>query len=201
MGSLPCYDNNEGVLFCRAELIASLNLKAAILGTYVIDPVCLKKELPSLFGEDASVPTLLLHGQREFSNNYNTARKSKHKKLRFPSTNNNPNKRTKAENYSTPSTEGDINENVITLDHHKDHVHSRINFPDNHSVEEESVENLKVVPQQDELIPAEEGWRRASKHTSQQLENISLCSDAEDNDSAILLSSDDDDEEEREKIV
>ena len=202
LGSLPYYDNNEGVLFCRAELIASLNLKAAIVGTYVLDPACLKKELPSLFGEDASVPTLLLHGQREFSINYRTSRKSKYKKMRFPSTNNNRNKRMKAENYSTHSTEGETNENFITVDHHKDQVYSRIDVPENDSVEEDSVEKSKVVQQQDELLPAEEGWRHASKHASQQLENISLYSDADNNDIARLLSSDDDDEEEeRENIV
>lgn len=56
-------------LFDRSELLKNLDLQAAIIGTYTLDPVSsihehLVHEFPTLFEEDAMVPTLVLHGKR-----------------------------------------------------------------------------------------------------------------------------------------
>ncbi|KAL7569890.1 hypothetical protein ACA910_008557 [Epithemia clementina (nom. ined.)] len=50
-------------LFDRSALVASLDLNAAILATYTVDQRSLLHEFPTLFGENATVPTLVLHGR------------------------------------------------------------------------------------------------------------------------------------------
>ena len=62
--SCQCGANDPPPLFHRSALVASLNLKLAILGTYTLDPSALVQEMPSLFGSEAKVPTLVLHGQK-----------------------------------------------------------------------------------------------------------------------------------------
>jgi hypothetical protein len=51
-------------LFNRLALVASLDLKAAIIGSFSIDPNTLQKEFPKLFGANATIPTLVLHGRK-----------------------------------------------------------------------------------------------------------------------------------------
>jgi hypothetical protein len=54
-------------LFDRAKLIESLDLKAAIIGTYSLDPKTLVREFPKLFDghHQSQVPTLVLHGVKD----------------------------------------------------------------------------------------------------------------------------------------
>lgn len=57
-------------LFDRAKLIESLDLKAAIIGTYSLDRQTLTHEFPKLFDHEHSqknrqVPTLILHGVKD----------------------------------------------------------------------------------------------------------------------------------------
>ncbi|EEC49115.1 predicted protein [Phaeodactylum tricornutum CCAP 1055/1] len=51
-------------LFDRSRLVAQLNLKAAILVSYTVQPSWLAKEFPTLLGPHANVPTLVLHGKK-----------------------------------------------------------------------------------------------------------------------------------------
>jgi len=78
-------ENSVLPLFNRSKLISSLDLSAAIVGTYTFDPLWLHHELPMLFPQPSkattaklqgdfiaapeikSVPTLLLHGLHESS--------------------------------------------------------------------------------------------------------------------------------------
>eukprot|EP00984_Skeletonema_dohrnii_P001064 scaffold331_cov123-Skeletonema_dohrnii-CCMP3373.AAC.4 len=72
----PPDDNNRPPLFDRAEFINSLDLAAAIVGTYTIgDLEYLKEAFPKLFPSSKNVdgssvrshvPTLVLHGQKGF---------------------------------------------------------------------------------------------------------------------------------------
>jgi hypothetical protein len=48
-------------LLDKSRLVASLNLRAAILRTYTVDIAFVRHKLPSLFG---GVPTFLLHGHK-----------------------------------------------------------------------------------------------------------------------------------------
>ncbi|GKY96711.1 hypothetical protein MPSEU_000630600 [Mayamaea pseudoterrestris] len=73
-----CGSRQAPPLLDRSKLVASLDLKAAIIATFSIDanihshasskPTATSRwlplEFPSLFGPDATVPTLILHGQR-----------------------------------------------------------------------------------------------------------------------------------------
>ena len=63
-----CGYGNAPPLFDRRQLIAELDLRAAILATYSVDPQWCLEEFPSLFAESSSrrIPTLVLHGQRGF---------------------------------------------------------------------------------------------------------------------------------------
>lgn len=54
-------------LLDRGRLVASLNLKAAIVASYTVEPSHIIKEYPSLFGPDSNVPTLILHGHKGMS--------------------------------------------------------------------------------------------------------------------------------------
>lgn len=65
--SCRCGANNPPPLFSRSKLVASLDLKAAIFGSFSLDPAALVKEFPSLFGADADIPTLVLHGKKGWS--------------------------------------------------------------------------------------------------------------------------------------
>lgn len=64
----PCHCGARGAphLFDRSALLKELDLHAAILGTFSLDPQWLVEEFPSLFAEDARVPTLVLHGRKGF---------------------------------------------------------------------------------------------------------------------------------------
>lgn len=52
-------------LLNRSKLIQSLDLKAVIMATFSMNLFWLAKEFPSLFGEEATVPILLLHGDKK----------------------------------------------------------------------------------------------------------------------------------------
>eukprot|EP00978_Attheya_sp_CCMP212_P014711 scaffold37608_cov44-Attheya_sp.AAC.2 len=55
------------VLFDRAQLVASLDLVAAVIGTYTLNPEAISRELPTLVSSHAVVPTLVLHGHKGLS--------------------------------------------------------------------------------------------------------------------------------------
>ncbi|CAB9512602.1 expressed unknown protein [Seminavis robusta] len=50
-----------------SKLIASLDVKAAILATYTLSPRWIAKAYPKLCGPEGTVPTLILHGQKGLS--------------------------------------------------------------------------------------------------------------------------------------
>uniref|UniRef100_A0A7S3L1C7 Tyrosyl-DNA phosphodiesterase n=1 Tax=Amphora coffeiformis TaxID=265554 RepID=A0A7S3L1C7_9STRA len=58
-----CGARQPPALFDRQALVASLDLQCAILATYTLDKRWLVQAFPSLLGSDATVPTLVLHGQ------------------------------------------------------------------------------------------------------------------------------------------
>jgi hypothetical protein len=62
-----CGSRQPPPLFSRSRLVASLKLKAVVLGTYNVQPACLPEEFPTLFGPDATVPVHVLHGQKGWS--------------------------------------------------------------------------------------------------------------------------------------
>ena len=51
-------------LFHRERLVQSLDLKAAILGTYTLDLQWASETFPQLIGPESTVPTLILHGHK-----------------------------------------------------------------------------------------------------------------------------------------
>jgi hypothetical protein len=59
-------------LFDRAALIQSLNLKAVIWSTYTMEPEAWASEYPTLFGPDATIPTLVMHGKKGWTWNEHT---------------------------------------------------------------------------------------------------------------------------------
>jgi len=59
--SCTCGALNPPPLLDKNQFIASLDLRAAILGTYTLDLSFVRRELPTLFG---GVPTLVLHGHK-----------------------------------------------------------------------------------------------------------------------------------------
>lgn len=54
-------------LLDRERLVASLDLKAAIVASYTVAPSHIIREYPSLFGPDSVIPTLILHGHKGLS--------------------------------------------------------------------------------------------------------------------------------------
>ena len=64
MGGCQCGAKNPPPLFDRSALVASLDLKAAIFATYSLNADGLAQEFPCLFGKEASIPTLVLHGNK-----------------------------------------------------------------------------------------------------------------------------------------
>ena len=72
-----CQCQQQPPLFDRSRLIQSLDLKAAIVGTYTFDPQWISKEIPALFplpttstcsNDKKCIPTLLLHGHQSIGN-------------------------------------------------------------------------------------------------------------------------------------
>jgi hypothetical protein len=59
-----CGSRQAPPLFHRERFVNSLQLEAAILGTYTIDVEWMAQTFPQLVGPNASVPTLILHGQK-----------------------------------------------------------------------------------------------------------------------------------------
>lgn len=59
-----CGSQQAPPLFSRERLLKSLSLKAVILGTFTMDPRWLGNEFPEIFGPDATIPTLVLHGDK-----------------------------------------------------------------------------------------------------------------------------------------
>ena len=62
--SCTCGAKSPPPLLDRSALVASLDLKAAILATYTVDGESVFQEFPTLFGPTATVPTLVLHGRK-----------------------------------------------------------------------------------------------------------------------------------------
>jgi Tyrosyl-DNA phosphodiesterase len=52
-------------LFSRERLLKSLSLKAVVMGTFTLDEHWLRRDLPKLFGHSATVPTLVVHGDKK----------------------------------------------------------------------------------------------------------------------------------------
>jgi hypothetical protein len=73
-------NNRPPPLLDRSRLVESLSLKAAILATYTVEPDAVMNEFPCLFGPAATVPTLVLHGQKKWT----AYRKSEIKKRNAP---------------------------------------------------------------------------------------------------------------------
>lgn len=63
-------------LLDRERLVASLDLKAAIVASYTVAPSYVIREYPSLFGPDSMVPTLVLHGHKGLSERMRENRQS-----------------------------------------------------------------------------------------------------------------------------
>ena len=66
-----CGSQQPPPLFHREKFVHSLDLKAAILGTYTIDLEYMMDQFPSLVGPNSTVPTLILHGHRGLMNQIN----------------------------------------------------------------------------------------------------------------------------------
>ena len=59
-----CGARKRPPLLAREKLVKSLKLKAAIIATFSVDLKYMAHAYPTLCGPDATVPTLLLHGQK-----------------------------------------------------------------------------------------------------------------------------------------
>jgi hypothetical protein len=59
-----CGSQQPPPLFDREKLVQSLDLKAAILGTFTTDLNWMAKTFPQLVGPTSTVPTLILHGHK-----------------------------------------------------------------------------------------------------------------------------------------
>ena len=62
-----CGSDQPPPLFQREKLVHSLNLRAAILGTFSIDLEWFQNAFPQLIGPSSTIPTLVLHGQKGLS--------------------------------------------------------------------------------------------------------------------------------------
>ena len=62
--SCTCGANKPPPLFDRQKLVNSLNLEAAIFGTFNVDLNWMIESFPNLLGPSSSIPTLILHGQK-----------------------------------------------------------------------------------------------------------------------------------------
>ncbi len=63
-GKCMCGAQQAPPLMSRERLVQSLDLKAAVLGTFSIDIAWLRQSFPKLVGPNATVPTLILHGDK-----------------------------------------------------------------------------------------------------------------------------------------
>jgi hypothetical protein len=66
-GGCTCGAKQPPPLLSRERLVQSLDVKAAILGTFTLDPNWLVESFPQLVGPNATVPTLILHGSKKFN--------------------------------------------------------------------------------------------------------------------------------------
>ena len=62
--SCTCGSQQPPPIFYRERFVNSLQLKAAIIGTYTVDLKWASQAFPQLVGPTSSVPTLILHGQK-----------------------------------------------------------------------------------------------------------------------------------------
>ena len=63
-----CGSNEAPPLFPREAFVDSLDLKAAIFGTYTVSLEWMTRTFPHLVGPSSSVPTLILHGHKGLTN-------------------------------------------------------------------------------------------------------------------------------------
>jgi hypothetical protein len=76
--SCTCGARSPPPLLDRSRLVASLKLKAVILATYTLDPASVSTEFPTLFHADATIPVLVLHGQKGWTPYENRNKKNNH---------------------------------------------------------------------------------------------------------------------------
>ena len=142
-------------LLDKSRLVASLDLRAAILGTYTVDLAFVRQELPTLFG---GIPTLLLHGHKGLqqqmkrmatkrANNSSQQRQSKYSDLQQ--------KRAKTMQRQ---------ENTFTEDTSDDEESQ-------HNKELDKVTCNPTVIKEEDDVPPEEGWINGNK---QRTDNDSL---------------------------
>lgn len=60
-----CGSQNPPPLFSRERLLNSLDLKAAILGTFTLDLEWVEEVFPQLVGSKSTIPTFILHGDKK----------------------------------------------------------------------------------------------------------------------------------------
>lgn len=66
-GGCTCGAKQAPPLMSRERLVQSLDVKAAILGTFTLDTAWLVEAFPQLVGPKATVPTLIIHGAKKFN--------------------------------------------------------------------------------------------------------------------------------------
>lgn len=170
-------------LFCRSKLVASLDLKAVIIGTYVLDPGWIKKEFPSLFADRVNgdtdstatreIPTLLLHGQYEYGKNKGNRHKKMTRKImeRHFLNHRKDRKRAKMDEELTPTTPILVNNTnkcgrmaSLAYDNPNSNYNSQVKTSSSSDQREEDLTSGLLLPNQEDVeIPAEEGWRNESK--------------------------------------
>ena len=172
-------------LFCQAKLVASLDLKAAIIGTYVLDPDWIKKEFPVLFSDRVNgdndstdteeIPALVLHGQWEYGKHKGKRNKKvatkKNMERRFLK-HSKERKRAKMDEELTPTlpiladnTNKCGRVTSLGYDNPKACCKSQDKASSSSDQKEKEITSgLLLAKKEVSEIPAEEGWRNGAKY-------------------------------------
>jgi hypothetical protein len=98
------------------RLVASLDIKAAIVASYTLDLKYMQREFPSLFAPQSVVPTLVLHGHKRLSERMKRAAKKKTTSNNKGMSNSFPDER----HSKQPRVDGKTQEEIICIDDSSD---------------------------------------------------------------------------------
>lgn len=143
--SCKCGAHGPPPLLDKSRLLASLDLRAAILGSYTVDINFVRQELPTLFG---GVPTLVVHGHKGLKKRIEDASRKGGKKItqmNFSESNESLSKRARITSEQ---------ENVVVLDSSDDDDDD--NFQCSAGLGDDAP-SAAAIKKEDET-PPEEGW-------------------------------------------
>ena len=148
--SCKCGTHGPPPLLDKGRLIASLDLRAAILGTYTVDINFVRQELPTLFG---GVPTLVLHGHKGLKQRTEEASTKGSNKINYSGRNESLSKRARITSEQ---------ENVVVLNSSDDDDDN--DFQCSAGLKDDAVSASAI--NKEEETPPEEGWLNEDREIS-----------------------------------